>query len=57
MPVSCLGCGRQVCVKFTADPRQAPADDEVTVQVKAAGLNFRDVMLAIRYHAHRNGRL
>jgi NADPH:quinone reductase-like Zn-dependent oxidoreductase len=39
-----------VCVKFTADPRQAPADDEVTIQVKAAGLNFRDVMLAIRYH-------
>jgi NADPH:quinone reductase-like Zn-dependent oxidoreductase len=38
-----------VCVKFTADLRQAPADDEVTIQVKAAGLNFRDVMLAIRY--------
>ena len=40
-------CVRQVSVKFGTMERQPPKDDEVSVSIKAAGLNFRDVMLAI----------
>jgi NADPH:quinone reductase-like Zn-dependent oxidoreductase len=39
----------QVCMRWMAEPRAAPKEDEVTVQIKAAGLNFRDVLLAMRY--------